>query len=41
MYRYLFVAALALCGGYVWGLSDGLTMADSVLLSPDQLAFGK
>lgn len=41
MYRYFFIAALALCGGYVWGLSDGLTIADSALLSPNRLAFGQ
>ncbi|MGY4532661.1 hypothetical protein ACVW0Y_001790 [Pseudomonas sp. TE3786] len=31
MYRYLFIAALGAIGGYLWGLSDGLAIADSVI----------
>ena len=31
MHRYLFIAVLAGIGGYAWGLSDGLAIADSVI----------
>lgn len=31
MFRYFFVSALAMAGGYAWGFSDGLSIADSVL----------
>jgi len=31
MHRYLFIAFLAGIGGYLWGLSDGLAIADSVV----------
>jgi len=25
MFRYFFIAALAMAGGYLWGFADGLT----------------
>jgi hypothetical protein len=31
MFRYLFVAALSLSGGYLWGVIDGVNLADSAV----------
>ncbi len=41
MYRYLFIAAMAMSGGYMWGISSGLTIADSVMVHAEPLALGK
>lgn len=30
MFRYFFISALAMAGGYAWGLADGLSVVDSL-----------
>lgn len=41
MHRYLFIAAMAMFGGYMWGISSGLTIADSVMVRAEPLVLGK
>jgi hypothetical protein len=33
MFRYFFIAALAMAGGYLWGYADGLSVYAGLLSS--------
>ncbi len=35
MYRYLFIAALSMAGGYLWGTADGLADRLSLTFQPE------
>lgn len=41
MYRYFFIAVLSMTGGYMWGVSDSMFLAQSIKFEADKLVYGK